>query len=1024
MKYAFLPTLVMRNPILSYLDYASFDGYQLLHNNFFRSALFIANADFYNELEKQGFDYSHLSTKQKNTIRNYYNRACFRSTPFGVFSSITPVAWSGEFDQVQFENEQLTAHFKSDYLLNLKLCNALLTREARDIVKYKSNFTLYKVRKQFRYIKYDTEINNSKRSFSIVSLSNNKIIQEIVKFCAIERSFSEIVQLVMEKTGYDEGTVILFAEQLIQEQVILPQQGANITGNNCLEDLLAYIQQHGVKSPRVENITAIINGMRTIDVHNIGEVTTYGQQLEELLDGGEKYKSVYYVVAEREKATGGISEKYQQVILEGLECLNKLVPFYRNEELEDFKRAFVEKFEEREVSLLVALDPEMGIGYENKDDVIYWEDELLKDIRFDNNYMESKKHVKWTTTHSLLLNKFHLQREGLNFRIVLTEADLKEIATQHESYKLPPSLSVVFRLHNDQVYIESAGGASAASLIGRFTSFNDDCLSMAREIATLEQHYNTHVLFAEIASICDMRAANINSRKHIRLYEVPVTATSTLGENYQLALQDIFVSVRNEQIMLRSRKHNAIVVPRLSSAFNHGNSDLSVFRFLCDLQYQGLKTNFTLELSHFFPDLKFYPRVVYKSAILSVATWHLTTNDFAFMKSEDRSQWYAKYNQLAGTIQLPRFFALTQHDNQLVFDRDNEEEILLFLDTIRNLSKIVLTEFLLNDDDASEVRDHHNRPLIGQYIASLYLNETVYDFPAYPTFKGNESTSRSFTPGTEWLYFKIYCHPIHANELLTEELMPLLEKFYKGKAIDKWYYVRYYDPNHHIRLRMHMNELLSDKLMAIFSKKLRTLAEKRKIEKYHLDTYIRELERYAPAAIEDVESSFFASSQLIIHYISQSVQDGKPYPYNLDVIILSLEEMLNGFKLTLQQRISLFHDLYTAFYQEFGEDENLKKSLEKKYNSLRREINGIYERMNVLKGSLGHHYKALNKYSEKVADGVNNNHGVTEKILGDLIHMHLNRLFVQKARKQELIIYYLLYKHYNSIHYRGITEAT
>ncbi|MGZ4015926.1 MAG: lantibiotic dehydratase C-terminal domain-containing protein, partial [Mucilaginibacter sp.] len=34
-----------------------------------------------------------------------------------------------------------------------------------------------------------------------------------------------------------------------------------------------------------------------------------------------------------------------------------------------------------------------------------------------------------------------------------------------------------------------------------------------------------------------------------------------------------------------------------------------------------------------------------------------------------------------------------------------------------------------------------------------------------------------------------------------------------------------------------------------------------------------------------------------------------------------------------------------------------------------------------------------------------------QRWLSDLIHMHLNRLFTDNARKQELVLYYLLLKH-------------
>jgi hypothetical protein len=37
------------------------------------------------------------------------------------------------------------------------------------------------------------------------------------------------------------------------------------------------------------------------------------------------------------------------------------------------------------------------------------------------------------------------------------------------------------------------------------------------------------------------------------------------------------------------------------------------------------------------------------------------------------------------------------------------------------------------------------------------------------------------------------------------------------------------------------------------------------------------------------------------------------------------------------------------------------------------------------------------------------------QLLADLIHMHLNRLFIDQQRNQELIVYYCLYKHQLSI---------
>ncbi|HEU4555006.1 MAG TPA: lantibiotic dehydratase [Chitinophaga sp.] len=1020
MNYAFFPTLVMRNPIFSCHDYSSLKSEELLRNGFFRTALYMASIDLYRELEKRDFNYNNLSTGQKNSLRKYYNRACFRPTPFGAFSSVTTARWSEQDEAVSFPEENIYPRLKLDFLSGLELCEQLIKEEAGLIMRYRANTSLYKVSRHFRYIKYDADMQRLKRTFFVVSLVESDVINDIVAFCSKGRTFGEIGQFLVERTGYDEEAVDHFVMQLISEQIVLPEWGNSITGNGCLEDLLKHLAGHNVRSARLDKIEAMLHALNNMDVNTFYSVPEYRQHLDELLEGAENRKHAFYAVTERGDTAGGIPMKYQQMIVEGLYCLDRLVPFYQNEELESFRQAFAAKFESQEIPLLVALDPEVGIGYENQDDVIYGEDALLKDVQF-NDPKEREKYLKWTAAHSMLLNKLHRQQNDYSaYQVVLTEKDLAEITPQRSDHQLPPSISVVFRLHNGLLYLENAGGASAASLIGRFSAFNDRFQDMAAAIAEKEQEQNPEVLFAEIAHICDMHAANINRRKHIRKYEVPVIVISTLEEDRQLALSDLYISVRDNRIILRSKKHDAIVVPRLSTAFNYHNSALSVFRFLCDLQYQGLKSGFKLELEHFFPGLRFYPRVMYKSTILSLATWHLKADDFSFMKTTGPAQLYDRFCQLAEQIKLPRYFALTQHDNQLVFDKDRPEEVLLFLDAVKHSDNLTLTEFLLNEDGRPDVTDSRGKPLIGQYTAALYLNETVYQFPASHKFKEAASGNRNFAPGTEWVYFKIYCHPILANELLCTILMPFLEWIYDRKIIDKWFYIRYNDPDHHIRLRLHSVNGPSDMLMALCSQQLRTLLDEQKIEKYHIDTYVRELERYAPATIEDVESFFFSSSLLTISYMDKSARDDTPYSYNLDFIMLSMEEILNAFGLTLKQRISLFYNLYTGFYREFGEDKDLKKSLEKKYADLRQEMNRIYEDLDVLKSGLNMHCARLHEHCGIIAGKVGHEPPpVIEKLLGDMIHMHLNRLFVQNPRRQELIIYWLLYKHYNSMLYRS-----
>jgi thiopeptide-type bacteriocin biosynthesis protein len=754
-------------------------------------------------------------------------------------------------------------------------------------------------------------------------------------------------------------------------------------------------------------------------------VPMYGRQVRQLLGGGTEGRHPFYVVAERNQASGGVHIKYQEAILEGLNCLDRLLPYYRHEALDNFVNAFIARFGDRELPLLFALDPEVGVGYENLE-AGFAQHSLINDIQFDDRHDQHEKYVKWTPAHALLLNK--IQRHHLDrryYEVEITQDDLAGMEPDSTLYKLPPSLSVLFRIVGKKVVIETAGGASAASLIGRFSPFSGALYQMAKDIADKEQALNKEIVFAEIAHATESHTDNINRREHIRDYEIPVMVMSTMNPSARIDISDLYISVNDRTLILRSKKLNAIVVPRLSSAFNYVHGELSVFRFLCDLQQQGIKIGFRLDLEEMFPDLSFYPRVIHRSAILCLAQWRLTAKDFSFLRKMPAADYYFHFNKLADTLGLPNHFALVENDNHLVFDRTSEDDILLFLDTIKNYQKIALSEYLLEAGESLLSAEQDSRPLICQYMAPLFLQENVYGPSNSRGFDEKDPVSRSFMPGTEWLYFKIYCHPSWSNELLQDILLPLLDNAVKWDAIDKWFYVRYNDPNYHIRLRLHIKGKSPGNLMSLFSNKLKKLLDEGIIERYYVDTYIRELERYTPTLMADVETFFYYSSHLLLWYFRYFARHTALYPYNLDIIILSIDTMLNAFSLNIEERAALFKTLYESMLLEFGNGKELKKSLDKKYASLRGEINALHENPYLLKkGRFRQHCRQLQDSTALIAERLKRKPVVAkEKLLCDMLHMHLNRVFIDNPRKQEMIVYFLLHKHYSALHYKAKSGA-
>ena len=60
---------------------------------------------------------------------------------------------------------------------------------------------------------------------------------------------------------------------------------------------------------------------------------------------------------------------------------------------------------------------------------------------------------------------------------------------------------------------------------------------------------------------------------------------------------------------------------------------------------------------------------------------------------------------------------------------------------------------------------------------------------------------RTFSLGSEWLYFKIYCGVKTADFILVDYLKETIEQLLAQQYISKWFFIRYNDPDAHLRLR-------------------------------------------------------------------------------------------------------------------------------------------------------------------------------------------------------------------------------
>ncbi|MFV8269089.1 thiopeptide-type bacteriocin biosynthesis protein [Flavobacterium sp. GT2N3] len=279
---------------------------------------------------------------------------------------------------------------------------------------------------------------------------------------------------------------------------------------------------------------------------------------------------------------------------------------------------------------------------------------------------------------------------------------------------------------------------------------------------------------------------------------------------------------------------------------------------------------------------------------------------------------------------------------------------------------------------------------------------------------------RDFCIGSEWLYYKIYTGVKTADLILSEKLYPLILDLQKEKIIYKWFFIRYKDPDEHLRIRFYSKTLENTAtVIARMYPVLNMLLEQNSIWKVQTDTYQREMERYGVKTMIASEKLFWYDSEMIMNFLMVK-SSFKKKETQLLFSFTAIDTFLNSFGLSNSDKLFLMDQLQLAFKKEFNADRSLKKELDKQYRELFMEmqrfllgiaIDDYPEIFNIIK--VKH-----NKCNEQI-DFIK---GKLQIPLSDFlmshIHMMINRQYTSKQRMYELVIYDHLHRYYKIQEFR------
>lgn len=1009
----------MRNSLYSFKQYnnipkntADLDHFvlELWNDEVFRESIFLASYELYNEWARLCQNDPSLSQVKRNRINNsilkYYIRITTRSTPFGTFASHSAFELNSEHKNINAGNMDSIHRYTTLDLSFLFQVIALINRDFPEVHEYELNDSVYKLGDYYRYI--ETTVQNEKRIYTLSSLEKDELLDFLVETTANKSySFDSLVALVAENVeGVSEEEAKYYIFSLIDAQFFKSNFDICLNEHSPLSQIIEYLNsKKGIAAELDTYLGNLIKMEGYLELLNsgIGQPQEYYNEIFALANQFSILYDRKYLINSSLKRTLDFSPVTREDLSKIKKGINTLSCFWDkgsetvNENLEKFKTAFYTRYEESLVPLVEVLDNESGIGYiqeQNSEndfssllDTLSWPDSNTDSFSITYN---KKIHEFWRR----IINKANINGET---SIDLSQHDISNLQNTEE-VSLARSLAVMIEKVSDKIAISSVGGTSGANLIARFSNEDEEILAPMNRIIKEEQNDN-HFIYAELLHLPDNRAGNILLRQVKRGNQLSYLTKPSASEN-TISLTDLYIKMIDKRIVLFHKELNKEVKIFHSTAHNFDYNSLPVYQFLCDLQHQDISTALVLNIGDTnYLMYDYIPRITFGNDIIfTPALWRVYQNEVSGIKAKNNTESIKKLREYLSAKKVNRYFFISQGDNKLLIDTENDNLLLFLVDELRSKEMVTLTECLY-DLEADEFNNEIVIPMINRNYTAF---KTELDYHLF----NNNIADNKFIPGNKWLYYKIYCGNKFSDKILQDVFPDLLTQLNEEQLIKKWFYIRYSDPDNHIRLRLEINDndlTHTAQIITTFNDYFDKYINEGIINKVEMGTYDREYERYEGEFIDTAEHIFHYDSKLTVNLL-------KNIPNNDDLwlyAIKSIDAYFDVFNLDLDKRYEVISKIYSQFQKEFNVDSNLKKQLDLKYRNNLNIISEIAETND-------------NPYFSEFITSVTENCKEIEKLkniqkerlVSSFIHMHINRLIRSRHRMHELIIYGIVEKYY------------